>query len=149
MIDRICSKRGFLKRFALLSCLAMTLSAMTIGCPSPYDNALPSVIGIYSIDAAMNRVDLRGDQNVPVHTQIVFVFSGAMNTADINFLNSSNIAIPFTMVWDDDRTLTLTPIADLSFDMDYIIGVSHAVDTLGNPLNFYANPSAKFRTVGS
>jgi len=147
MIDDTCSRRTFLKKFAMISIFALMLSATTIGCPGANESALPSVIGIYFYDAAMNKVALRGDHHVPVHTRIVFVFSTAMNTAEVTFLDSNNTAIPFTMVWDDDRTLSLTPSADLSLDTDYIIAVNYAVDTLGNQLNDYANPSAKFRTV--
>jgi hypothetical protein len=153
MIDDACSRREFVKKFAMLSGGALMLSVTAIGCSGTYDEDLSSVIGIYFYDAGMQKVELRGNDNVPVHTQFAFVFSTDMNT-DLDFswitlVDSNNNPIVFTEVWDDVRTLRLTPSADLSFNTDYILTVKNAEDSIGNPLNVYASASAAFRTTST
>jgi hypothetical protein len=156
MIDDACSRREFLKKFALLSGGTLMLSATTIACSSELPRtALPSLIGIYFYDGDMNKVELRGNQTVPVHTQFAFVFSTDMNTdlhltsyrTRITFVDSNSNPIGFTDGWVNARTLNLTPSADLSFNTDYILTVYKAEDSIGNPLNDYADASAAFRTA--
>ncbi len=155
MIDDACSRREFLKKFGKLFGGTLMLGATSIACSELPRNALPSLIGIYFYDGDMQRVELRGNQNVPVHTQFVFVFSTDMNTdlhltsyqTRITFVDSNSNAVGFTDGWADSRTLYLTPSADLSFNTDYIITVYKAEDTEGNPLNDYADASAAFRTT--
>jgi Big-like domain-containing protein len=153
MIDDACSRREFLKKLAMLSGGALMLSATAIGCSSADDAELPSVIGRYFFDADMQKVELRGNDHVPVHTQFVFVFSTDMRTApiwtDITFMDSNSNPIVFTSTWDDARTLTLTPSADLSFNTDYILTVKDALSSKGNRLNDYASASAAFRTANA
>lgn len=156
MIEDACSRREFVKKFAMLSCSALMLSAMTIACPSGLPrNALPSLIGIYFYDGDMNLVELRGNQTVPVHTRFVLVFSTDMNTdlhfgsyrTGITFEDSNSNPVGFTLGWGDARTLKLALNADLSINTDYILTVDRAEDKLGNPLNDYADASATFRTA--
>lgn len=156
MIDDACSRREFLKKFALLSGGTLMLSAASIACTGLPKSALPSLIGIYFYDGDMQRVELRGNQTVPVHTQFAFVFSTDMNTdlhlfsyrTGITFVDSNNNPVRFNEGWVDARTLNLTPSADLSFNTDYILTVYKAEDSIGNPLNDYADASAAFRTTG-
>lgn len=149
MIDDTCSRREFLKKFAMLSGGALMLGASAIGCGTY--SALPSVVGIYFYDGGMHKVDLRRNQNVPVHTQFVFVFSTDMDTApirtEITFVDSNSNPIAFTTGWVDSRTLSVTPSADLSLNTDYILTVKDAQDSAGNPLNEFASASAEFRTT--
>jgi hypothetical protein len=154
MIENSYSRREFLK-VALLSGGALMIGASTVACSSePPRTALPSLIGIYFLDADMNRIELRGNQNVPVRTQFVFVFSADMNTdlhmtsyrTRVTFVDSNENAVSFSMGWTNARTLSLTPSADLAFNTDYTITVYQAEDSAGNPLNDYADQSAAFRT---
>ncbi len=147
MINDACSRREFLKKFAMLSCGTLMLGATSIGCPGVDVTALPSVIGVYFYDAAMQKVELRGNNNVPVHTRFEFVFSTDMNGASITFVDSNSNPIAFTQAWVDARTLSLTPSADLSLSTDYILTVEYANDSIGNPLNPYASASAAFKTA--
>jgi hypothetical protein len=153
MIDNTCSIKGFLKKLTMLSTGALMLSATIIACPGGNHTALPSVIGIYFYDASMQRADLRGISSVPVHTQFEFVFSTDMDTdlshsrIRISFVDSNNTPVAFTPNWIDARTLSIIPNADLTYNTDYTLTVDDAEDTLGNPLNTYANSSAKFRTA--
>jgi len=151
MTDEACSRREFLKKFARLSGGALMLSATAIAC-DPLPNVLPSIIGIYCYDAAMQKIELRGNNAVPVHTQFEFVFSTDMDItwpADVAFVDLNGTPVGFTEGWFDARTLILTPFADLSFNTDYLLTVKDADDAHGNPLNDYANASAAFRTASA
>jgi hypothetical protein len=155
MIDDACSRREFLKKFATLSGGALMLSATSIACSGLPKTALPSLIGIFFYDGDMQRVELRDNQAVPVHTQFDFVFSTDMNTdlhltsyrTGVTFVDSNNNPIDFSIGWVNVRTLHLTPSADLSFNTNYIFTVYKAEDKIGNPLNEYADASAAFRTA--
>lgn len=151
MIDDACSRREFLKKFAMLSGGMLMLSATTVACSGTKDTALPSVIGMYFYDGDRKKVELRENHTVPVHTQFVLVFSTDMNTGSyktaLTFADSNSAPIDFTKTWEDARTLILTPLADLSLSTDYILTVNDAEDSTGNRLNDYAKASASFRTT--
>ena len=151
MIDAVCSRRQFLKKFAMLSGGALMLSAVMTACSGKNYTALPSVIGMYFDDAGIQKAELRGNQNVPVHTQFTFVFSTDMRTdsawTGITFADSNSNPVDFTRSWVDARTLIVTASANLSFNTDYILTVTDAIDSAGNPLNPYASASAAFRTT--
>jgi hypothetical protein len=153
MDDVSCSRREFLKKFIILFVGALMLSATIIACPTNNYSALPSVASIYFYNAGMQKDNLRGHDNVPVHTQFEFVFTADMDTdlshsrTRISFVDSNNNPVAFTPNWVDARTLSVTPNADLTYNTEYTLTVDDAEDTLGNPLNTYANSSAKFRTA--
>ncbi len=152
MIRNAGSRRRFLKKFALLCGGSLMLSAVLTACIEDNYTALPSVIGIYFDDSAMQKVELRGNQNVPVHTQFTFVFSTDMDTGSpwtaVTFVDSASNPVDKTISWVDSRTLSVTPSADLSFNTDYVLTVEDASDSADNPLNPYASASAAFRTAG-
>ena len=154
MIDAACGRWKLLKKIALLFCGLMVSTVMS-ACPSHDNTALPSVIGMYFYDAGMQKVDLRGNQNVPVRTQFEVVFSTDMNTDTqhslfkMTFVDSYGNSSAITVSWVDAKTLSVIPDADLVFNTEYTLTINDAEDTRSNPLNPYANASATFRTSGS
>lgn len=155
MIDAACSRREFLRKIVLLSSGVLMLSAITTACPRNY-SALPTVVGMYFYDAGMRKVELRGNQAVPVRTVFELAFSAdmKMDTAPysslrVSLMDSHGNSSDYAVSWVNARTLSVTPNADLSLNMDYTLSVDDAEDSNGNPLNTYVSESAMFRTTGS
>lgn len=152
MLKDDCSRREFLKKFAMVSGGALMLSATAMACygPMPRDNALPSVIGMYFIDGQGQKVFLPGNQNVLIHTKFVIDFSTEMNTsapATILFIDSNNNPVAYSKAWDNNQSLSVTPSSDLAYNTGYTLTAEDAEDTRGNKLNSNATATASFKTA--
>ncbi len=158
MLSDECSRRQFLKKFAMLSAASLSLSAVTLACygPSPNTPSIsPQVSTMYFKDAQSNNVSLYGNQNVPVHTTFIIVFSTAMNTtgpSTVIFTDSNSNPVAFDKVWDNNApsSLMVTPQADLSLDSVYTLKMGgDAVDTFGNTMTLTDSATAIFKTVAA
>ncbi len=147
----------FLKKFAMLSAASLALSAVTLACYGPGPNT-PSVAGpevstMYFKDAQSNSVALYGNQNVPIHTTFMILFSTAMNTSGpstVIFTDSNSNPVAFDKAWDNNipSSLVVTPTADLSLNTEYTLKMGgDAVDTSGNKIMLTDGATAIFKTT--
>ncbi len=153
------SRREFLKTFALISSAPLLVNVLA-ACsdpvagaaygPPPYTQV--SVTGIYFLDAQSHTVKLADNQNVPAHTSFTIQFNTAMNMDSvltaITFVDSGNTPVAFAALAQDERTMGLTPSADLAHNSTYTLSVNNnAVDASGNSrLLVDANATATFKT---
>jgi hypothetical protein len=152
MLKNDCSRREFLKKFAMVSGGALVLSATAMACygPMPRENALPSVIGMYCLDAQPNKVLLSGNQNVPVHTTFVIDFSTEMNVsvpATVLFVDAADNPVACDKAWNGDLSLNVTPQADLAYNAGYTLTIQDAEDRRGNRLSTDSASTSSFKTV--
>jgi len=155
MIHTVCFRHEFLRKIGKLWSGIILLSAILTACPTNDYTSLPTVVGYYFDDANTQKIALRANMNVPVHTQFTFIFSRDMCTdfshvrPRLTFVDSHGIPVDFSMAWIDVRTLRVTPSSNLLYDTDYSVTINNASDSEDNPLNPYVNQTASFRTVGS
>lgn len=147
-----CSRRVFLKKFALLSAGSLMLGATAMACygPGPIENRLPTVSGMFFIDSAANWAPLQNSQNVPVDAKFEIKFSVQMNTAldaTVEFTDQSNATVLFDKAWDNDYTVSVIPSENLLFDTGYRLRVLDAESQQGEQLILDANADSIFKTV--
>jgi hypothetical protein len=150
-----CSRRVFLKKFALLSAGSLMLGATAIACygPGSLNNSpspSPAVSGMFFLDPASNPIPLQNNQSVPVHTRFTIEFSVQMNTAvaaAVAFADNNDVPVPFDKAWDNDFTVSVVPSSNLLFNTQYRLRVLNAESKQGGKLIPDANAEATFRTV--
>lgn len=154
MMQDECSRRVFLKKFALLSAGSLMLGATAMACYGvmPIENTPVTVSGMFFLDAASNPVRLQDSQNVPVHTRFTVEFGVPMNTtapAAVAFTDQNNALVPFAITWDNDFTVGVIPSSNLLFNTGYTLRVQDASSRLGGHLVQNGNETAAFRTAGA
>jgi Big-like domain-containing protein len=151
MMQDDCSRRVFLKKFALLSAGSLVLGATAMACygamPAPPE---AEVSGMFFLDAASNPVPLQNNQGVPVHTRFTIEFSAQMDTtapAAVAFTDHNNAPVLFDNTWDNDFTLGVAPASNLLFNTVYSLRVQDARSRRGTYLIQNGNETATFKTA--
>lgn len=159
MMNDDCSRRDFLKKFALLSAGTLMLSATSLACYGPPGGALygPGAVitlrvnGMFFVDAQSNHVSLYGNQSVPIHTQFLIEFSQTMDKSaptTLSLTDSNNSPVADSKTWGNDYTVHVTPNSDLMHSADYTLRVGNdTVDINGNKLEITDTATAVFKTV--
>ncbi|MBI5233056.1 MAG: Ig-like domain-containing protein [Deltaproteobacteria bacterium] len=166
--DKECSRREFLRKFAMLSSASILLGVST-GCgsgssgsqnmnavygPSPVPLYGPApvspVSGMFFLDSKSAKVNLGNNQSVPIHTSFTIGFYVDFSTstpATITFTDANGTAVANTQSWADSHTLVVTPSADLLNDTLYTLRINDV--TLTNGVKYDLSPFATttFKTV--
>ena len=146
-----CSRRVFLRKFALLSAGSLMLGATAIACYGPgMGGPSTTVIGMRFLDAASHSAPLQNSQNVPANAKFMIDFSITMNTAltaAVAFTDHNDVPVPFDKAWDNDFTVSVVPSSNLLFNTQYRLRVLDAENIKGEKLIPDANADATFRTV--
>ena len=146
-----CSRRAFLKKFALLSAGTLVLGATTMACYGPgVPRPVPTVLGMYFLDNVSKLAILQYQQNVPVHTTFTIRFSILMDTtqpATITFADLSGASVLFDQLWDSEDILSVAPSSDLLPDTEYRLRVQDVVSKQGEKITLGGDADATFKTV--
>ncbi len=151
MMQDDCSRRDFLKKFALLSAGTFVLGATTMACygpMGPQPSSIATVSGMYFLDASSNLQLLRNSQEVPVDTTFKIHFFNQMNTtvdATVEFTDQN--AVPFGQAWDSDFILSVAPSSYLLNATEYRLIVLDAESKTGEKINLAGDAEATFKTV--
>ena len=157
MMQEDCSRRVFLRKFALFSAGSLMLGATTMACygPGAIDKRpllSPAVRGMFFIDAAAHTVPLQNSQNVPVNVKFTIEFSVAMNTAlaaTVALTDHNDAAVPFGNAWGSDFIVNVVSSSNLLFNTQYRLRVLDAESKQGEKTILDVNADATFRTVAS
>jgi len=162
-----CSRREFLKKFAALS-TASVLFGINAGCSDPNNTGAlygpppvalygpspvtdPMVLGIYFVDADTTLVSLYGHTSVPINSKFVFKCTTDMSMtvpATVTLSDAGNNPVALNApVWDDARSLSVTPSANLSNSTDYTLSLTDAKDATGKSIIINSSASANFKTM--
>ena len=145
-----CSRRAFLKKFAVLSAGTLVLGATTMACYGPGVAPVRASMDMYFLDGSLKLTPLRNNQNVPVHTTFTIYFFYQMNTAvaaTLTFVDQNAVPVTFDQAWDSDRILSVVPTSDLSLNTGYTLNLLDAEAKTGGKINFDGNADATFKTV--
>jgi hypothetical protein len=151
MIQNDCSRRAFLKKFALLSAGTFVLGATTMACYGPI-GPRPSgtVSGMYFRDVSLNLWPLKNNQNVPVDATFEVLFFDPMNTAaaaTVEFTDQNDVPVPFGQAWDSDYSLSVAPSSNLLLSTEYRLVVLDIESKTGEKINLAGEADATFKTV--
>lgn len=164
------SRRELLVRFAMLSSSSLLLGMTGCGGSSGPDlRAMygpaplygPVAVPMYGapfvpvvnhmsfLDSKSVKIKL-SSQSVPVHTSLTINFNVDFNTsapATVTFTDASGNAVPNTQAWENSRTLSVTPSADLAHDTTYTLSIDEVTDSGGVRQNTKGAIVATFKTV--
>ena len=146
-----CSRREFLKKFAVLSAGTLVLGATTIACYGPMGpRPSATVSGMYFLDTSLKLWSLKNNQTVPVDARFKIYFIDSMNTAvaaTVEFNDLNNVSVPFDQVWDSDTVLSVAPSSNLLFSTEYRLVVVEVENKAGEKINVAGEASATFKTA--
>ncbi len=157
MFEDNCSRRAFLKRFALVSAgTVATLSAATLGCPgigvygpAPAPSG-PMIKGIYFLDPQSQKIALDNSQSVPVNAAFVVDFNYLMsNPTTVSLTDYQNYPVDFETKWNDTFTLSVTPTSNLLFNTEYRLIVDAEQKSADPNSTILANNTATFKTAAA
>ena len=145
-----CSRREFLKKFAVLSAGTLVLGATTMACYGPMGpRPSATVSGMYFLDASLKLWSLKNNQTVPVDAIYKIYFIDPMNMAvgaTVEFTDLNNVLVPYGQVWDSDTVLSVAPSSNLLFT-EYRLVVVEVENKAGEKINVAGEASATFKTA--
>ncbi len=155
MTQAFCSRRAFLKKFAVLSAGTLALGATAMACygpPGAERLTAPEVSGMYYVDAQAGNIPLRNSPSVPVNAKFRVQFSEEMNAGVppvIAFTDYNNVTVDTALAWENGTMLSVSPTSNLLFSTQYTLQVVDAESARGFKLVSTVYASAAFTTASS
>ena len=158
MPDDSCSRRDFLRKFAVVSTGTLVLGATTIACYGPPVAPHSSSIPMYYIDQTMagTMVPLRGNQHVSMDAEFRIDLQDVVYFTELNgfesfrvfFTKAAGESVKVRSSWVDGLFVAVVPYERLAPATEYSLKLVSVtlIKGKGKEINFGDYAKANFRT---